>query len=250
MKRINIMIVEDESIIALNIKETLLELGYGVTGIAPNTEKSLMLLEDKCPDLILMDIFLKDGDSGIELAKIINTKYDIPIIYLTANSESQTISQASKSAPYGYVVKPFKGHDLHSAIEVAIQRFSHDKKQKDAFDTVKSINLSLQTKIEENQESKSKLVQLKHGYIFDREERILYHAQEKVNLTEREISVINALCLNVGHIISIDQIEAAAWQDKPAGYASLRSLLFRLRAKLPKDIIENVSGRGYKINKA
>lgn len=250
MKKINIMIVEDESIIALNIKETLLELGYSVIGIASDAEKAHKLLSEYKPDLILMDIFLRNGDNGIVLAKEINEMYACPIIYLTANHESKTIAEASKSAPYGYMVKPFKYQDLHSTIVVALERFKHDRSQKYALDTIKNINASLKNKIEENSQSKTKIVALKYGYLYDRVTRILYHAEEQITLTERERCVIDILCMQLGHIVSIEQIELAAWKNKPAGYGSLRSLLFRLRSKLPKDLITNESGSGYRINKA
>ena len=249
MKKNNIMIVEDESIIALNIKETLFELGYDVLGIASNIKKAFKLLENGTPDLILMDVFLKDGDNGVELAKMINEKFEIPIIYLTANSELRTISHAGESSPYGYLVKPFKATDLQSNIEIALQRFKQDQIQKNQFDSMKNLNVSLQTKMHENQMPYTQIVALKDGYMFDREEKTLYNGDKTISLTQREKKVMDTLCANVGHVTSIEQIEAAVWSDEPAGYAALRSLLFRLRSKLPEDMITNTSGSGYKIHK-
>jgi len=249
MKKNSIMIVEDESIIALNIKETLFELGYDVLGIASNSKKALKLLEDATPDLILMDVFLKDGDNGVELAKLINGKYDIPIIYLTANSELRTIAHAGESSPYGYLVKPFKATDLQSNIEIALQRFKQDQAQKNQLDSIKNLNVSLQTKIQESETHSTQLVALKDGYMFDRNEKTLYNGQKIISLTQREKKVMDTLCANVGHVTSIEQIETAVWSDEPAGYAALRSLLFRLRAKLPEGMITNSSGSGYKIHR-
>ncbi|WP_331774691.1 response regulator [Sulfurospirillum sp. 1612] len=248
MKKSTIMIVEDESIIALNIKETLFELGYDVLGIATNIKKALELLEKATPDLILMDVFLKDGDNGIELAKIINKKYAIPIIFLTANSELQTIAQAGESSPYGYLVKPFKATDLQSNIEIALQRFSQDQAQKDQLNKIKNLNDSLKTKIKKDATHASQLVALKDGYMFDRKEKSLYNGETIIPLTQREKKVMDTLCANVGHVTSIEQIETAVWNDYPAGYAALRSLLFRLRLKLPEGMITNTSGSGYKIH--
>lgn len=249
MKKNSIMVVEDESIIALNIKETLFELGYDVLGIASNIKKALKLLEEGRPDLILMDVFLKDGDNGVELAKMINAKYEIPIIYLTANSELRTIAHAGESSPYGYLVKPFKATDLQSNIEIALQRFKQDQSQKSQLDSIKNLNVSLQTKILESETPHMQLIALKDGYMFDREEKILYNGEKTISLTQREKKVMDTLCANVGHVTSIEQIEAAVWSEEPAGYAALRSLLFRLRAKLPEGMITNTSGSGYKIHR-
>ncbi|MFT5661417.1 MAG: DNA-binding response OmpR family regulator [Sulfurimonas sp.] len=249
MKKSNLMIVEDVSIIALNIKETLLELGYDVLGIASNIQKAFKLLERGTPDLIIMDIFLKDGDNGVELAKMINEKYEIPIVYLTANSELKTISHAGESSPYGYLVKPFKATDLQSTIELALQRFKQDQIQKNQFDSMKNLNVSLQTKIHETQTPYTQTVGLKDGYMFDREEKILYNGEKTISLTQREKKVMDTLCANVGHVTSIEQIETAAWNDEPAGYSALRSVLFRLRSKLPEGMITNTSGSGYKIHR-
>lgn len=249
MKKNSIMIVEDESIIALNIKETLFELGYDVLGIASNSKKAFKLLEGERPDLILMDVFLKDGDNGVELAKLINSKYEIPIIYLTANSELRTIAHAGESSPYGYLVKPFKATDLQSNIEIALQRFKQDQAQKNQLDSIKNLNVSLQTKIQESETDSTHLIALKDGYMFDRDEKTLYNGQKIISLTQREKKVMDTLCANVGHVTSIEQIETAVWSDEPAGYAALRSLLFRLRAKLPEGMITNSSGSGYKIHR-
>ncbi|MFT7005147.1 MAG: DNA-binding response OmpR family regulator [Sulfurimonas sp.] len=249
MKNSNIMIVEDESIIAMNIKETLFELEYQVFGVAPSIEKALKLLKKGMPDLILMDVFLKDGDNGIELAKTINEQYEIPIIFLTANSELSTITKASESSPYGYLVKPFKSVDLHSTIEMALQRFKQDQIKLNELSSMKNLNSSLKTKLSETEISYTRLVTLKNGYVYDREKQNLFNGEEIITLTQREKKIMDILCANIGHTVSIEQIELVVWSDDPAGYAALRSLLFRLRAKLPEGMIVNVSGSGYKINK-
>ena len=98
MSSIKILIVEDETIIAMNLKETLKELGYECCGIAPNKCRTMKILEKGViPDLILMDIYLKGPTTGIELAEELKvTMPEVPIIFLTANSESITIKEASK----------------------------------------------------------------------------------------------------------------------------------------------------------
>ena len=249
MNKIKILIVEDESIIALNLKETLIELGYEPCGIAPNKCKTIALLEKGIqPDLILMDIYLKGPTTGIELAKELKiTMPEVPVIFLTANSELATIKEASKAFSYGYIIKPYKKPSLHAAIEVAIAKVNEDNKKREKLDTIENINKTLEHQLTVNRDKNHRTVQLKYGYLYDKETNILYYGDEPVKLTSKEKSIIDLLCNSAGHFISQDQMEYAIWQDEPAGYAAFRSVLFRLRSKVHKDLITNQNNTGYKI---
>jgi two-component system, LytTR family, response regulator LytT len=125
MSKTNILIVEDESIVAKDIQHSLKKLGYTVVDICSNGEDALRSTEEMKPDLVLMDIMLKGDMSGIEAASQIREKYNIPIIYLTAYADESTLSKAKVSEPYGYIIKPFKEIDLHTSIEMAI--YKHEK---------------------------------------------------------------------------------------------------------------------------
>ena len=249
MNKIKILIVEDESIIALNLKETLIELGYEPCGIAPNKCKTIALLEKGIqPDLILMDIYLKGPTTGIELAKELKiTMPEIPVIFLTANSELATIKEASKAFSYGYIIKPYKKPSLHAAIEVAIAKVNEDNKKREKLDAIENINKTLEHQLTVNRDKNHRTVQLKYGYLYDKETNILYYGDEPVKLTSKEKSIIDLLCNSAGHFISQEQMEYAIWQDEPAGYAAFRSVLFRLRSKVHKDLITNQNNTGYKI---
>jgi DNA-binding LytR/AlgR family response regulator len=87
-------------------------------------------VEKKLPDVILMDIMLKGDMTGIEAANIIRKKYDVPIIYLTANADIATVEKAKISLPYGYIIKPFTEKDLQTNIEIARFKFENDLKSK------------------------------------------------------------------------------------------------------------------------
>ena len=249
MNKIKILIVEDESIIALNLKETLIELGYEPCGIAPNKCKTIALLEKGIqPDLILMDIYLKGPTTGIELAKELKiTMPEVPVIFLTANSELATIKEASKAFSYGYIIKPYKKPSLHAAIEVAIAKVNEDNKKREKLDAIENINKTLEHQLTVNRDKNHRTVQLKYGYLYDKETNILYYGDEPVKLTSKEKSIIDLLCNSAGHFISQDQMEYAIWQDEPAGYAAFRSVLFRLRSKVHKVLITNQNNTGYKI---
>lgn len=249
MNKIKILIVEDESIIALNLKETLIELGYEPCGISPNRCKTLKILEKGVvPDLVLMDIYLKGPTTGIVLAKELkNIIPNTPVVFLTANSEISTIKEASETFAYGYILKPYKKSILQAAIEIALKKAEEDTCKSQNLDALQVINKTLEHKLELNTEEKSRTVRLKYGYLFDKDEEVLYYGDEPVKLTTRETHVVKLLCTSPGHNVSQEQLEYAIWQDEPAGYAAFRSLLFRLRGKVHKDLIINQNNTGYKI---
>lgn len=117
--RRKILIVEDEYIVAADIKMTLQKMNYYVIGISNSGEDTIRKIKIEKPDLILMDITLKGSLDGIETAQIIMTQYDIPIIYLSALNDEKTIERALSTKPSGYLFKPFDIRKLHSAIESA-----------------------------------------------------------------------------------------------------------------------------------
>lgn len=248
MNKTKILIVEDESIIALNLKETLIEFGYEVCGIAPNRCKTIALLEKGIePDLILMDIYLKGPTTGIELSKELKEKVGVPIIFLTANSELSTIQKASEAFAYGYIIKPYKKDALRASIEIALKKAENDKSTSKKLCAVENVNKSLLHQLNLDSEKKYRTIQLKYGYLYDKEKNILYYGDEPVKLTSKELKIIAQLCSSPGNLVSQEQLEHAIWDDEPAGYAAFRSVLFRLRNKIHKDLITNQNNTGYKI---
>jgi CheY-like chemotaxis protein len=131
MEEIKILVVEDENIIALNIKNKLKKLGYSVPSIASTGEEAIKKADITFPDLVLMDIMLKGDMDGVEAARQIRDKFDIPIIYLTAYSDDSILERAKLTEPYGYILKPFKENDLRTSIEVAIHKHKMENEMKD-----------------------------------------------------------------------------------------------------------------------
>jgi len=124
MPKANILIVEDEFVIANDIASTLRKNGYNIIGIANNKESAFQIIEANKPDLILMDIMLNDKDKvdGIDLAKKISKDNSIPIIYLTAYTDEKTLERAKYTNPYGYILKPFEDKELFNNIEIALYK--------------------------------------------------------------------------------------------------------------------------------
>jgi DNA-binding LytR/AlgR family response regulator len=123
---IKILVVEDEMIIGAKISLHLTNLGYEVTGILPRGEEAILHAEENKPDIILLDIQLKGKLDGIETALQIQKVADIPIIYLTANSDEATFNRAKASRPYAFISKPYKQLDLQRAIELTISRMAEN----------------------------------------------------------------------------------------------------------------------------
>lgn len=121
---VKILVVEDEMIIGAKISMQLTALGYEVTGVLPRGEEALLHLEQNKPDIVLLDIQLKGAMDGIETARRIHLKGDIPVIYVTANTDEATFNRAKATRPHAFIAKPFKQLDLHRAIELTISRMA------------------------------------------------------------------------------------------------------------------------------
>ncbi len=118
----NILIVEDEKIVAWDIKESLEKLGHRVFDGVTTASEAVLTASVVRPDLVLMDIQLQGEMSGISAAEEIYRLYNIPVVYLTAYADASTLAQAARTNPFGYIVKPFQNKQLYTTIEIALQR--------------------------------------------------------------------------------------------------------------------------------
>jgi signal transduction histidine kinase len=132
MEKIRVLIVEDEAVVALDIKKKLIKLGYTAADIVTTGEDAVEKVNVSPPDLILMDISLEGEMDGIEAAERIRGGFDIPIIYLTAHADKKTLDRARVTEPFGYIVKPFEKETLHATIEMALYKRRMMKKVKEA----------------------------------------------------------------------------------------------------------------------
>ncbi|MCK5846279.1 MAG: response regulator [Bacteroidales bacterium] len=129
-KGYKILIVEDELLVAADIEESLESTGYIVQNSVDTAKDAIAEVEKSLPDLILMDINLKGEESGIYAAKEISKHHNVPIIFLTANSDMSTIDSAKGALPYGYIIKPFTDKELETSIEISLFKFKSDMKNK------------------------------------------------------------------------------------------------------------------------
>lgn len=138
-----VMIVEDENIVAMDIRQRLEMLGYEVTATVTTGEEAIELADKTRPDVVLMDIVLKGEVDGIEAAEEIRRRLGIPIIYITAYSDSKTLERAKVTEPFGYIIKPFEDRELQSVIEIALYKDKMEKKLRESEERYRAIIRSL-----------------------------------------------------------------------------------------------------------
>src|SRR3954454_11121346 len=130
MKRI--FIVEDEAIIAADLRHLVESFGYGVAGVAHDPDAAVERIALSKPDLVLMDISLGSAGDGVDVARVVGRT--TPVVFLTAHGDPSTVSRASGTLPFGYVLKPFEEADLRAAIEVAFARAGAERELRAARD--------------------------------------------------------------------------------------------------------------------
>jgi signal transduction histidine kinase len=135
-----ILIVEDESIIALDIKTSLQHAGYSVAGVASSGEEAIALALAQKPDLLLMDIRLRGQMDGIEAAQQIRAQFPCPVVFLTAHADRQTLDRAQLTEPFGYLTKPFEDHSLITTIEIALARYRSEAAVREALKQQREFN--------------------------------------------------------------------------------------------------------------
>jgi PAS domain S-box-containing protein len=122
MSNTQILVVEDEAIVAKNIQLELSSMGYAVPAIAASGEEALQRVAEVHPDLVLMDIALKGSMDGVQTAERMQQQFDVPVIYLTAYADEHTLQRAKKTGPFGYLLKPYEERELQTTIEIALHK--------------------------------------------------------------------------------------------------------------------------------
>jgi two-component system sensor histidine kinase/response regulator len=127
MAQTRILIVEDEKIVALDLRARLIRLGYAVAGVCASDQEALRAVDQERPDLMMVDIRIKGGMDGIATVAEIRRRHQVPVIYLTAHSDSDTLARAKTTEPYGYILKPFDEHELRATLETALYKIQMER---------------------------------------------------------------------------------------------------------------------------
>ena len=134
MDETKVLIVEDERLVAEHIRSSLDDLGFSVSGTVTSGEEAINRLKENNTDLVLMDVMLKGEMDGIEAAGHIRTRFNIPVVYLTAHADEEVLGRAKITEPFGYVIKPFKDKELKVGIEMALIKHKTEQALQDARD--------------------------------------------------------------------------------------------------------------------
>ena len=132
MAKPRILVVEDEGLVALSIQNKLTSLDYEVPAVVASGEEAILQVADTRPDLILMDIMLAGEMDGITTATQIRSRFDVPLVYLTAYADNKTLQRAKLTEPFGYLIKPFEERELQTAIEMALYKHGMERKLKES----------------------------------------------------------------------------------------------------------------------
>ena len=130
----SILVVEDEMLVAMDIRNKLKALGYEVRGVVATGEEAIRRAEETRPDLVLMDIQLNGRINGVEAARVIRQQFRLPVVFLTAYHDSETLEQVKDVDPSGYLLKPFEGRHLRTAVELALAQEGRGRQRQQAFE--------------------------------------------------------------------------------------------------------------------
>lgn len=247
MKKHNILIVEDDEITALNLNMSLQKNGYNVVYMCDNATEAKSKIASYRPDIVIIDISLQESTDGIELAKTIKNKHNIPFIYLTSYTDDDIISQAKLTEPYGYIVKPFDPASLHATIQMALFKYEVEHERKEDINTLKVDKLNLEKLLYSKKASDKPIVPFGDKYHLDISICETFYNGKKIKLTKKENAFLRLLVAQLGLIVSFEQAMNYVWDENGATENSVRTLVWRLRNKLETDIIKNASGIGYYI---
>ncbi|MBI5885990.1 MAG: response regulator [Deltaproteobacteria bacterium] len=146
MSKTRVLVVEDDQLVAIDICTRLEALGfYDVAGRATTGNEAIEIAAQLKPDLILMDIVLKGKMDGIEAAGTIRSRYDIPVVYLTAYTDEEFLKRAKITVPFGYILKPFNARELHTTIEMALYRHRADAEREKLISELKEALAQVKT---------------------------------------------------------------------------------------------------------
>ena len=228
MRELNILIVEDKFIATQYLSDILLSrnsLSVAHIYTATNSSDAIEIVKNHSLDLIFMDINIKGSMDGITCSKLINEQYNLPIIYTTAYNDSHTIQEASDTNIYGYLIKPFKPSDLEAALLV----------------TLKMLHKRDESQIIDKKQNEIMI----DDYKYNLNNKALLKNEKPLELTNKEIYLVDVFFNNLNHNLSYDTLREKVWKEKSISDSTIRDTVSRLKKKVEGLSIENISKFGY-----
>ncbi|PPK60470.1 response regulator [Malaciobacter marinus] len=230
-KEFDVLIVEDEPILAMAMKLKLKKFGLNVSNIATSPNDAILYAQNNYPDLAIVDINLNSSKTGIEVANYLWKNFNIPIIFLTSYYNDKILSEAMEAEPYAYLIKPCRNEELKVAINTAMHKHQYFFKNK---------------KIFKNKEND--FVYLKENIKYNKTTCELFIDDNIIKLTKNEKKLFYILTKEAGKVINFDTIFNFIWREDVYDLSKLRSLIYRLKNKLGFNPFENLYEEGYRVN--
>jgi len=222
-KNLNILLIEDESILALEFTAYIEACGYNVVDYVTNSKDALSVMDNNDINLIIMDINIGEEIDGIDLYTKMNT--NAYVIYVTAYRDSATIEKAIATEPLGYITKPMNDPELRALLQLADLKVG------------KKVSLTPQR------------VKLSEHYCFDIKEEKLYKDSVFLKLSAKKRALIKLLIEADGQAVSFESIESEIYKDQTPSESTIRTLIYRLRNDLDEELILNELNFGIKLKK-
>lgn len=230
-KDFDILIVEDEPILAMAMESKLKKMGFNVSGISTTPDTAILYANNHNLDLAIVDINLNASKTGIDVANYFWKNFNIPIIFLTAYSNDKILNEAMEAEPYAYLLKPCRNEELKVAINTTMHKHQFFFKNK---------NLLTHTKDE--------FIFIEENMKFNKITLELYINSKLFKLTKTEKKLFEILALNGGKTVSFNTIFNFVYREDVYDLSKLRSLIYRLKTRLGFNPFENMYEEGYRLN--
>jgi DNA-binding response OmpR family regulator len=226
----NIMIVEDEAITQRYLKDILAQYEINVIGCFDNAVHVREALKTTSCDMILMDINIKGSMDGIQLVREILNTYTLPVVFITAYSDEETLEEVLELSPYGFIVKPFSSKEIYVTLKVAYKRFLTDEERSYDADADKYIVINEQ-------------------YTFSLQTSMLYYRNEIVKLNFKQNKFIEVLVENLNNTVPFEVLVPTIWGTDSIANSTLRTLVYTIRKITPDLPLHSYSKKGYYLGK-
>ena len=224
----DIMIVEDEAITQRYLKESLEQHNVQISGCFDNAEDTIEALKNTSCNMILMDININGAMDGIQLARHILQTYTLPIVFISAYSDDDTLEEVLELSPYGFITKPFSSKEVVVTLQIAYKRFlTHEKNIPDKKKTV------------------NELVVLNNEYSYNLKKKQLYFQNKIMKLNPNQNKFIEILAQQVNEAVPFDILISNIWGRDIISDSALRTLVYTIRKSAPNIPLHSYSKRGY-----
>jgi len=224
----NIIIVEDEVITQRYLQDIFAQYDIHVSGCFSSAKETMAHLKDLKCDMLLMDINIKGPVDGIQLSREILRNYPIPIVFISAHNDDETLEEILELAPYGFVTKPFSSKEIIVALQIAYKRYL------------------IHTKVcDTNDKEDINDVFINETYSYSKKQSMLYSEGVMVKLNQKQSILITILVNKINHTVSYNELVSRIWGDDKIADSALRTLVYSIRKILPALPIISHSKMGY-----